>query len=128
MRRFNTIAVLFLGLAGCGPSMQGSPSMQQSVAQARTKLIGKPISERIAALGRPESVTRVNPRQVAYTFAVSETTSRGGNVSAGGVSATRTPVNVSTTTCRGTFIVHAPRDDTPLRQRLIEDVQSSGCR
>lgn len=115
---------LACGLAACGSTVR------ERLTSAQQKFLGRPITDRIAALGPPETVVRTSPTQVAYTFALHGQTVSGGNVTYtpsyfGGVYANRAPLSVTGTVCRATFVVRAPNDAMPIYQRVIEDVQSS---
>ncbi|WP_230529920.1 hypothetical protein [Microvirga roseola] len=100
---------------------------QQTVVATCSDYVGRPISERIAADGPPKAVHRISPTRLGYVFETSETRFVGGHPYYSvnylvGVDVHRTPVYPVTTTCRGTFIVHAPSDAVPLSQRVIVDV------
>ncbi|MGO4572908.1 hypothetical protein [Microvirga sp. 2TAF3] len=121
MKKLIAVAGLALQTAGCVLPPQGE------LAMTCTDFIGKPISDRIAAFGPPQTVVRLSPTRVGYTFVAKTTTLSGGAVYYTTnylvrVDKHRTPVYAMTTTCRGTFIVRAPSDATPLDQRIIVDV------
>lgn len=122
MKRLIILAGLATGVAGC------VPTTHQTVAVTCSDYIGRPISERIAALGPPKAVYRVSPTRLGYVFEASETTFHGGHVyytvnyMSAGADQHRTPIYPVTTTCRGTFVVLAPSEATPISQRIIVDV------
>lgn len=121
-------ALIVAGLAVVLPACVSTEAM---VAQARKDFIGKPISNRYQVLGAPETVVRISPAEIAYTWSRSETTvsGGGGTVVAYGGTATvfRAPSSASTETCRATYVARATSDSVPLYQQLITDVQSPGC-
>jgi hypothetical protein len=115
------LLVLASSVAGC------VPTTRETLAVTCSEYIGRPISERIAAIGPPKIVRRVSPTQLGYVFEASETTFHGGHPYYTvnylvGSDKHRTPVYPVTTTCRGTFVVLAPSDATPVSQRIIVDV------
>ncbi|MBZ6076177.1 hypothetical protein [Microvirga puerhi] len=121
MRNLATVAGLTTLLAGCAYEPRGA------LAMACSDYIGRPISERIAAYGAPQTVVRLSPTEVGYTFVAKTTTYSGGDVYYTtnymvGSDAHRTPVYATTTTCRGTFVTRAPSDAIPVEQRIIVDV------
>lgn len=121
MKNFAVAAGLALGAAGC------TPTIHETLAVSCSDYIGRPISERIAALGRPKAVYRINPTQIGYVFETRETTLVGGHPYYTvnymvGVDKHRTPIYPVTTTCQGVFVVRAPSDATPISQRVIVDV------
>lgn len=103
------------------------PTTYTAVASTCSEYVGRPISERIAALGSPKAIYRVSPTQLGYVFETSVTTYQGGytyytvNYLVGSQKH-RTPIYPVTTTCLGTFIVHAPSDTIPMSERIIVDV------
>lgn len=121
MKRIAVVAGMTLAAAGC------TPTIHETLAVSCSEYIGRPISERIAALGPPKTVYRVSPTQLGYVFETKETTLVGGHTYYTvnymvGVDRHRTPIYPVTTTCRGTFVVLAPTDATPISQRIIVDV------
>jgi len=112
------------GAAGC------APIVQESAALSCSDYIGKPISHRIAALGPPRSVYRIDPLQVGYVFESRETTFVGGEPYYTvnylvGADKHRTPIRPVTTTCTGfVFVTRAPSNATPVSERIIVDVIS----
>jgi hypothetical protein len=115
------IAGLVLASAGC------APTIHETLAVSCSEYIGRPISERIAALGPPKAVYRINPTQLGYVFEARETALVGGETYYTvnymvGVDRHRTPIYPVTTTCQGVFVVRAPSDATPISQRVIVDV------
>jgi hypothetical protein len=114
-------ASLAVGSAGC------VPTTHETLAVACSDYVGRPISERIAALGPPKTVYRIDSTQMGYVFETRETTLAGGHPYYTvnymvGVDKHRTPIYPVTTTCTGTFIVRALSDATPVSQRIILDV------
>lgn len=114
---------LGFAVAGC------VPTTYTSLAMGCSESIGQPISERIAALGPPATVIRISPTLVGYIFKGKETAFFGGEryYTVNYISRSEkhhTPIYPVTTTCRGTFIVNAPSDATPIAQRIIVDVQT----
>jgi len=121
VKRIAVATGLALAAAGC------TPTIHETVAVSCSEYIGRPISERIAAFGPPKTVYRVSPTQLGYVFETKETTLVGGHTYYTvnymvGVDRHRTPIYPVTTTCRGTFVVLAPTDATPVSQRIIVDV------
>jgi hypothetical protein len=110
------------GAAGC------APTVQDAVALSCSDHIGKPISTRIAALGPPRTVYRIDPLQVGYVFESRETTFIGGELYYTvnyliGADKHRTPIRPVTTTCTGVvFVTRAPSNATPVSERIIVDV------
>lgn len=116
------VAGLALCAAGCAPVPQGAVVMECS------EYIGKPITRGIAAYGYPKTVVRLSPTEVGYVFKVKETAVVGGEVYYTpnymvGVNVHRMPSYLATTTCRGTFVVRAPYDGMPLRERIVIEVR-----
>ncbi|MXQ13969.1 hypothetical protein [Microvirga makkahensis] len=117
------IAVVFgaaLGAAGC------VPTVHEAARVSCTDFIGRPISERIAALGPPQAIYRISPTEVGYVFETKETNFVGGHTYYTvnylvGSDRRRTPIHPVTTKCRG-FVVRAPTSATPVSQRIILDV------
>jgi hypothetical protein len=121
VKNFAVAAGLALGAAGC------TPTIHETLAVSCSDYIGRPISERIAALGPPKAVYRINPTQIGYVFETRETTLVGGHPYYTvnymvGVDKHHTPIYPVTTTCQGVFVVRAPSDATPISQRVIVDV------
>lgn len=121
MRIHLVIAGLALANAGC------APTIHETLAVSCSEYIGRPISERIAALGPPKAVYRINPTQIGYVFEGRETALVGGETYYTvnymvGVDRHRTPIYPVTTTCQGVFVVRAPTDALPISQRIIVDV------
>lgn len=99
--------------------------MHETVTVSCSEYIGRPISERIAALGPPHAVYRISPTQVGYVFETKETAFVGGHTYytvnyMTGADRHRTPIHPLTRTCRG-FVVHAP-SAAPISERIIIDV------
>jgi hypothetical protein len=116
------VGATVLGLGGCVSTTVETYSVSCS------EYIGRPISERIAALGPPKSVYRISSTQVGYVFETADTTLIGGDPFYTvnymiGVKEHRTPIHPITTTCRGMFIVKAASDALPVTQRIIVDVR-----
>jgi len=123
VKKLAAVAGLALLTAGCAYPPQGE------LVMACTDYIGQPISDRIAAYGPPQTVVRLSPTEVGYTFFTKTTTYSGGEVFYTtnymvGVDTHRMPVYATTTTCRGTFITRAPSDAIPVEQRIIVDVRN----
>ncbi len=121
MKRLVLVIASAAAAGGCVPTTYGT------VAVSCADYIGRPISERIAALGPPRAIHRISPTQLGYVFETSETTFHGGHTYYTvnylvGSDKHRTPIYPVTTTCRGTFVVLAPSDATPVSQRIIVDV------
>jgi hypothetical protein len=99
----------------------------ETLAVSCSEHIGRPISTRIAALGPPKAVYRINPTQVGYVFESRETVFVGGepfytvNYLVGS-ERHHTPIRPLTTACTGVFVVQAPTDAVPVSQRIIIDV------
>ncbi|MGO4705399.1 hypothetical protein AB4072_06440 [Microvirga sp. 2MCAF38] len=115
---FSAVAIL----GACAPQ----PSV--SVAMACSETIGKPISERIAALGPPASVVRISPTQVGYKFVAKATSYDGGEFYytinyMHGSDLNQAPIYATTGVCTGTFIVNASTDATPLSRRIVVSVR-----
>ena len=123
MRRSLAAITCFMGLSGC------VPVTHETLAVSCSEYIGKPISSRIAAMGPPQTVYRINSLQVGYVFEAQETRYVGGvpyytvNYMTG-ADKHRTPIRPVTTTCKGVFVVRAPSDATPVSERIIIDVIS----
>ncbi|WP_157961413.1 hypothetical protein [Microvirga flavescens] len=114
--------VAALALSGC------APTTYSNLAMACSEHVGKPISERIAALGPPAAIVRLSPTQVGYKFVSTATIYLGGDVYytvnyMRGADANRTPIYPVTGTCRGMFVVNAPSDAMPLTKRIIIEVR-----
>lgn len=123
MQKLLTAIACSIGLAGC------VPATQQTLAVSCSEYIGKPIASRIAALGPPQRVYRINEAQMGYIFEARETRFVGGEPYYTvnymiGADKHHTPVRPVTTTCKGVFVVRAPSDTTPVSQRIIVDVIS----
>lgn len=121
MTKLAVVAALALLTTGCAYDPQGELAMTCS------DYIGRPISDRIAAYGAPQTVVRLSPTEVGYTFFTKTTTYSGGGAYYTvnymvGSDAHRTPVYATTTTCRGTFVVRAPSDSVPIEERVIISV------
>ena len=122
-KRVKRIAVVVgaaLGAAGC------VPAAQETVKFSCSDFIGRPISERIAALGPPQAIYRISPTELGYVFETKETTFVGGHTYYTvnylvGSDRHRTPIYPVTTKCRG-FVVRAPSSATPASERIILDV------
>jgi hypothetical protein len=103
-------------------------NIHEAVAVSCFEYIGRPISERVAALGPPKFRYRIDATRVGYAFEASETQFIGHERYYSvnyltGVDNHRTPIRAATTTCRGTFVV---RDDgLPGSQRIIVDIVPS---
>ncbi|MFC4174239.1 hypothetical protein ACFOYU_19680 [Microvirga sp. GCM10011540] len=109
-----------LTAAGC------TPTIHETLAVSCSDYIGRPISERIEALGPPQTVYRISPTEVGYVFETKATTLVGGHTYYTvnymvGVDRHRTPIYPVTTKCRG-FVVSTPSHATPISQRIIVDV------
>ena len=72
MRHLVMMFAIAAGAAGC------TPTVHETLALSCSDYIGKPISTRIAALGPPRNVYRIDPMQVGYVFESRETTFIGG--------------------------------------------------
>ena len=122
MKKLVMMFAIAAGAAGC------APTVQETLALSCSDHIGKPISHRIAALGPPRSVYRIDPMQVGYIFESRETTFVGGEPYYTvnylvGADKHRTPIRPVTTTCTGVvFVTRAPSNATPVSQRIIVDV------
>lgn len=102
------------------------PTTYHTAQVSCADFIGRPIAERIAALGPPRAVYRISPTEVGYVFETQETAYVGGEPYYTvnylvGADRHRRPIHPVTTTCRG-FVVSAPSGATPVSQRLIVDV------
>jgi hypothetical protein len=120
MKRMLAAVGLTLGTAGC------VPITHETVSVSCSDYIGRPISERIAALGPPQATYRINPTEIGYVFETKETAFVGGQTYYTvnymvGADRHRTPIHPVTTRCRG-FVVRAPSAATPVSQRIIVDV------
>lgn len=115
------LAAASLQAAGC------VPTYHETLALSCSEYIGKPISTRIAALGPPKAIYRINRTQIGYVFESRETVLVGGepyytvNYLVGSEKH-YTPIRPLTTTCTGVFVVQAPTDSVPVSQRIIVDV------
>lgn len=106
---------------GCMPAAYEAPAL------ACTEHIGKPISSRIAALGPPRRVYRIDATRVGYVFESREVRYVGGEPYytvnyLTHVDKKRAPVRPVTTTCTGLFITHAPTDAMPASERIVVDI------
>ncbi len=124
VRRLLAAIACSMGVGGCLPF-----TTQQTLAVACSEYIGKPVTSRIAALGPPQTVYRINESQVGYIFEARETSYVGGEPYYTvnymiGADKHHTPVRRVTTTCKGVFVVRAPSDTMPVSQRIIVDVIS----
>lgn len=120
MRFLTIFLVLAPILGGCAAT--------NSISMSCSEYIGKPISERIAALGPPTAVVRVGPTQVGYKFVSTATTYSGGELYytvnyLSRVDENRAPIYPTTGTCYGTFTVTAASDAVPLSRRIIVEVR-----
>ncbi|WP_139165461.1 hypothetical protein [Microvirga guangxiensis] len=120
MKRTIVAMGMALGAAGC------VSTTHETVTVSCTDYIGRPISERIAALGPPQATYRINPTEIGYVFDTKETAFVGGHTYYTvnymvGADKHRTPIRPVTTRCRG-FVVQAPSAATPVSQRIIVDV------
>jgi hypothetical protein len=121
VRKCAAVAGLALYAAGC------TPTLHESLAVSCAEHVGRPISERIAALGPPKNVYRIDPTRIGYVFETTETVLVGGepyytvNYMVG-VDRHRTAIRPVTTRCQGVFVVRAPSDATPVSQRIVVDV------
>ncbi len=120
MKRMLAAVGMALGAAGCVPTTYETMSVSCS------DYIGRPISERIAALGPPQATYRINPTEIGYVFETKETAFVGGHAYytvnyMTGADKHRTPIRPVTTKCRG-FVVRAPSAATPVSERIIVDV------
>jgi hypothetical protein len=109
-----------LGAAGC------VQTVHEPLAVSCSDYVGRPISERIAALGPPQSVYRISPTELGYVFETKETALVGGYTYYTvnylvGADRHHTPIFPVTTKCRG-FVVSAPLASTPVSERVIVDV------
>jgi hypothetical protein len=116
--------VLVIGLAASAAACV--PTTHETLAVTCSDYIGRPISERIAALGPPKTVYRINPTQLGYVFETRQTTLEGGHPYYTvnymvGVDKHRTPIYPVTTTCKG-FIVASVSEAAPISHRIIVDV------
>ncbi|QFU15651.1 hypothetical protein [Microvirga thermotolerans] len=121
MKKLAVVAGLALPTVGCAYPPQGALVMSCS------DYIGRPISEPIRAYGAPQTVVRISPTEVGYSFVTKTTTYSGGDVwyttnYMVGVDTHRAPVYATTTACRGTFITRAPSDVVPVEERIVVDV------
>jgi hypothetical protein len=121
LRKLSIALAIALGAGGC------VPTVHETLAVSCSDYIGKPISARIAALGPPRTVYRIDDTRVGYVFESRETTFIGGepyytvNYMVG-ADKHRTPIRPVTTTCHGIFVARAPSDATPVSQRIVVDV------
>ena len=120
VKRIAAAIGMALGAAGCVPTTHETMSVSCS------DYIGRPISERIAALGPPQATYRISPTEIGYVFETKETALVGGHTYYTvnymvGADKHRTPIQPITTKCRG-FVVRAPSADTPVSQRIIVDM------
>lgn len=118
MRYFVLMAALLSGCAATGH--QGPTSTERMRAD-----VGKPISYPIMRNGPPESIVRVNDRQVAYTFLKKAEGIYGGGVSsfpAGNHTiVSGAPIRSYSVECRYTLFVEAPRDNMPADKLIVVD-------
>jgi hypothetical protein len=122
LRRALVMSAIAASTAGC------VPTSHETLAASCSDYIGKPISARIAALGPPKSVYRIDANQVGYVFESRQTTFVGGESYytvnyMTGADKHRTPIRPVTTVCSGIFVVRAPSDRTPLAERIVVDVR-----
>lgn len=120
VKRVAAVVGAALGAAGC---VSTAP---ETVALSCADYVGRPISERIAALGPPQSVYRVSPTELGYVFETKDTTFVGGQAYytvnyMTGADRHHAPIYSVTRKCRG-FVVRAPSAATPVSQRIIVDV------
>ncbi|HZH12609.1 MAG TPA: hypothetical protein VEZ24_19830 [Microvirga sp.] len=117
MKRMIAVVSLALGVGGC------VSTVEETVSFSCADFIGRPISERIAALGPPQSVYRITPTEVGYIFETKDTVLAGGGSYytvnyMTGADRHRAPIHTVTTKCRG-FVVRAPSPATPVSERII---------
>jgi len=123
LRQVLAVIAVSMGVGGC------VPVTHQALAVSCSEYIGKPITSRIAALGPPQTVYRIDASHMGYVFEAQETRYVGGvpyytvNYMIG-ADKHHTPVRRVTTTCKGAFVVLAPSDTTPVSERIIVDVIS----
>ncbi|MCG7394797.1 hypothetical protein MHY87_18010 [Microvirga sp. ACRRW] len=120
MKRLAAAVGVALSTAGC------VSTSQETVTAACSEFIGRPISERIAALGPPRATYRISPTEIGYVYETKETVFVGGHPYYTvnylvGADKHRTPIRPVTTKCRG-FVVSAPSAATPVSERIIVDV------
>jgi hypothetical protein len=121
LRRLSAAIACSIWAGGC------TPTTQETLAVSCSEYIGKPIASRIAALGPPRTVYRIDETRLGYVFEARETRYVGGmpyytvNYMIG-ADKHRTPIQPVTTVCTGVFVVRAPSDATPPSQRIIVDV------
>lgn len=125
MRTILTLLALALGVGGCVPPAY--EAAYEAVDMPCSDHIGKSIASRIAALGPPQNVYRINATQVGYVFKTKETAYVGGEPYytvnyLTGADKHRTPVRKITRICHGVFVVQAPSDAIPVSERIIVDV------
>jgi hypothetical protein len=113
------VAGLALGAGGC------VSTAEQAMSYSCADFIGRPISERIAALGPPRSVYRITPTEVGYIFETKDAVLVGGETYytvnyMTGADKHHTPIRTLTTKCRG-FVVRTPSPTTPASERIIID-------
>lgn len=117
MKRIVAVVGVALGAGGC------VSTVEQTVSYSCSDFIGRPISERIAALGPPQAVYRITPTEVGYIFETKDTVHVGGETYYTvnymiGADEHRMPIHAVTTRCRG-FVVRAPSFATPVSERII---------
>ncbi len=110
---------LAIALGGCV-----TPSPEENAALTAA-WAGRPITDALQALGPPETLVRLSPTQVGYTFARSETV---GQAPGATPVATSAPAPYRTITCRVTFVTTTPQDTLPEARRIIENTRVMGCR
>lgn len=121
LQKVTIAAALAFGVSGC------VATAQEPLAVSCSEYIGKPITRRIASLGPPKQVYRINPTQIGYVFESRETTYVGGypyytvNYLTG-ADKHYTPIRPVTTTCQGLFVTWASSDTVPVTQRIVVDV------
>jgi hypothetical protein len=123
LRTLGVTLVAAIGVGGC------VPTTYETLAVSCSDYIGKPISARIAAWGRPRTVYRISPTQIGYIFESKQTAFIGGEPYYTvnyliGADKHRTPIRKVTTVCSGVFVVNAPSDAMPVTERIVVDVIS----
>ena len=118
-----TLALLLIAV-GVGACV---PPAYEAVEMSCSDYIGQPISKRIAALGPPQSVFRINATQVGYVFKTKTTAYVGGEPYytvnyLTGADKHHTPVHKIARICEGVFVVQAAADTIPISERIIVDV------
>lgn len=118
MRRTLIVTGLALATGGCASTV-----VEETVSYSCSEYIGRPISERIAALGPPQAVYRITPTEVGYVFETKDTVLVGGETYYTvnymiGSDKHRLPIRRLTTRCRG-FVVRVPTPATPVSERII---------